>query len=272
MDTYTASEDDEDTTWIQWYCAMKGNEFFCECDEDYIQDDFNLHGLNSWVPYYESALDMILDMESPGDQALSEEQQVKVEGAAEMLYGLIHARYILTSRGMHNMLAKYKNVDFGRCPNVFCQVWFQAANTLVMCEDCAPLLSAARPPARLASETALLQGQPVLPLGLSDVVSTGTVKIWCPRCENVYFPKSSRLDGAYFGTTFAHLFMMQNSDLVPGAPSQTYVPRIYGFRINENADSVKLRHPTKAINSSEKKKSRNHKREPQGPQDLVKTK
>jgi len=104
MDTYTASEDDEDTTWIQWYCAMKGNEFFCECDEDYIQDDFNLHGLNSWVPYYESALDMILDMESPGDQALSEEQQVKVEGAAEMLYGLIHARYILTSRGMHNMV------------------------------------------------------------------------------------------------------------------------------------------------------------------------
>lgn len=48
---------------------------------------------------------------------------------------------------------------------------------LVMCEDCTPLLSAARPPTRLASETALLQGQPVLPLGLSDVVSTGTVKV-----------------------------------------------------------------------------------------------
>jgi casein kinase II subunit beta len=43
---------------------------------------------------------MILDVEVPPDQSLTEEQQEVVESAAEMLYGLIHARFVLTTRGM----------------------------------------------------------------------------------------------------------------------------------------------------------------------------
>jgi casein kinase II subunit beta len=35
----------------------------------------------------------------PVDDTLTEEQQELVESAAEMLYGLIHARFLLTSRG-----------------------------------------------------------------------------------------------------------------------------------------------------------------------------
>jgi len=140
-----------------------------------FQDDFNLTGLSTMVPYYDYALDMVLDVEMPMEDSLTEEQQEIVESAAEMLYGLIHARYIITNRGMHAMYEKYRMAHFGRCPHVFCQ------------------------------------GQPVLPVGLSDLPRNYTVNVFCPRCHGLFFPKSTRqanIDGAYFGTTFPHLYLM----------------------------------------------------------------
>jgi casein kinase II subunit beta len=97
----TASEDE--TSWISWFVSIRGNDFFCEVEETFIQDDFNLTGLSTQVPYYDYALDMILDVDIPLD-SLSDEQHEIVETAAEVLYGLIHARYILTSAGMHKMV------------------------------------------------------------------------------------------------------------------------------------------------------------------------
>ena len=109
-----ASASDEEECWIPWFCSLRGNEFFCEVDEDYVQDEFNLTGLHTLMPYYDNALDMILDIEpEEKERPLSEEKQEIVEYAAEMLYGLIHARYIVTSRGMHAMYEKYRNGAFG---------------------------------------------------------------------------------------------------------------------------------------------------------------
>ncbi|XP_065878201.1 casein kinase II subunit beta-1-like isoform X2 [Euphorbia lathyris] len=193
-----SGSDGEDNSWISWFCNLRGNEFFCEVDEDYIQDDFNLCGLSSQVPYYDYALDLILDVESSHGDMFTEEQHELVESAAEMLYGMIHARYILTSKGMAAMLDKFKNCDFGRCPRVYC---------------C---------------------GQPCLPVGQSDIPRSSTVKICCPRCEDIYYPRSKYqdVDGAYFGTTFPHLFLMTYGHLKPQKPSQMYVPRVFGYKLH----------------------------------------
>jgi len=214
-------DSEEETSWISWFCSLKGNEYFVEVDEEYIQDDFNLTGLGNMVPNYDYALDMILDVEP--EESLNEDQQEMVESAAEMLYGLIHARYILTSRGLVHMVEKYNAVDFGRCPRVFCQ------------------------------------GQPVIPVGQSDLPRINTVKIFCPRCQDIYYPKYSRHcnhDGAYFGTSFPHLLLATYPELVPQKPTMSYVPRIYGFKIHKSSAILNY-NAANAKSSSQQSQSQN---------------
>jgi len=50
----------------------------------------------------------------------------------------------------------------------------------------------------------------VFPIGLSNETKYARVKIFCPRCEEIYNPKQKlkEMDGAYFGTNFPQLFLM----------------------------------------------------------------
>lgn len=212
-------------SWIAWFLASKGNEYFCEVDDEYIIDRFNLTGLNAEVQGYNGALELITD--TAADEELNDEQRDQLESAARHLYGLIHARFIITSRGLTKMIEKYKKGDFGRCPRVLCY------------------------------------GQALLPLGLSDVAYHKAVKLYCPRCEDLYSPKSSRhgaIDGAYFGSTFAHMLFMVYPGMIPsksvpgagaggqgqggpqgglasGAASKVerVRPRIFGFKVHAAA-------------------------------------
>lgn len=65
-------------------------------------------------------------------------------------------------------------------------------------------------------------------VGLSDVPGEAMVKLYCPRCMDVYTPKSSRhhhTDGAYFGTGFPHMVFMVHPEYRPKRPASQFVPR-----------------------------------------------
>ncbi|KAL2011672.1 hypothetical protein VTN00DRAFT_4390 [Thermoascus crustaceus] len=178
------------------FISSRGNEYFCEIDEEYLTDRFNLTGLNTEVQYYQYALDLVTDV---FDLDADDELREQIEKSARHLYGLVHARYIVTTRGLAKMLDKYKKGDFGKCPRVLCEQ------------------------------------QPLLPMGLSDLPNVNTVKLYCPKCEDIYNPKSSRhasIDGAYFGTSFHNILFQVYPALIPEKSTRRYEPKIYGFKVH----------------------------------------
>ncbi|KAK7206447.1 casein kinase II beta subunit [Myxozyma melibiosi] len=199
MDDFS-SDSDCTKYWIDWFLGAQGNEFFCEIDDEFLNDRFNMTGLNSEVQYYQYAMDLIMDT---FERECDDPTREQIERSARHLYGLIHARYILTQRGLQKMLDKYKKGDFGVCPRVHCQ------------------------------------RQPVLPIGLSDVPHSAPVKMFCMKCEDVYNPPSVRfasIDGAYFGTSFPFLLFQAYPHLIPNKTSpERFVPAIFGFKIHEHA-------------------------------------
>jgi Casein kinase II regulatory subunit len=48
---------------ISYWCSIVGHEYFTEVPESFIEDQFNLTGLNGQVPFYQEAMAMILDSE-----------------------------------------------------------------------------------------------------------------------------------------------------------------------------------------------------------------
>ena len=74
---------------------------------------------------------------------------------------------------------------------------------------------------------ALSVSRPTL-VGLSDIPGEAMVKLYCPKCMDVYTPKSSRhhhTDGAYFGTGFPHMLFMVHPEYRPKRPANQFVPR-----------------------------------------------
>lgn len=210
----SSSESAAPESWISSFCSLLGHEYFAEVSEEFIEDDFNLTGLQSQVSMYKEALEMILDVEPEEDEDEEDEDEddeedeedgimkdengnridsgyrraagdrrhmrmasdlSMIESSAELLYGLIHQRYITSRPGIQQMAEKYDAQHFGVCPRVFCN------------------------------------SAKVLPVGCHDIPGADTVKLFCPSCLDIYIPPNSRfqaVDGAFFGTTFGCFFFM----------------------------------------------------------------
>nr|NP_996430.3 Ste:CG33238 [Drosophila melanogaster]Q7KV14.3 RecName: Full=Stellate protein CG33238 [Drosophila melanogaster]AAS65336.3 Ste:CG33238 [Drosophila melanogaster] len=170
-----SSLENNNSSWIDWFLGIKGNQFLCRVPTDYVQDTFNQMGLE----YFSEILDVILKPVIDSSSGL-------LYGDEKKWYGMIHARYIRSERGLIAMHRKYLRGDFGSCPNISCY------------------------------------RQNTLPVGLSAVWGKSTVKIHCPRCKSNFHPKSdTQLDGAMFGPSFPDIFF----SMLPNLTSPLDDPR-----------------------------------------------
>ncbi|CAD8055303.1 unnamed protein product [Paramecium sonneborni] len=190
--------------WIEWFCAHEDHQFLCEVDDDYIRDPFNQLGIKGRFTFYNEAVNMILHPTSPEDQDLEDERFLEVYQEASDIYGLLHARFIFTSKGSAIMRERYLQGKFGHCPRIYCEK------------------------------------QNVIPIGLCEDLKTARVKVFCPRCEEVYMPKKkcADIDGAYFGKSFPQFLLMTYPDLHPKYQllpdtqiKSNFEPTLFGFKI-----------------------------------------
>ncbi|AAS54653.1 AGR163Wp [Eremothecium gossypii ATCC 10895] len=236
-DVSDVSESSNYDEWITSFCSRFGHEFFCQVPTEFIEDDFNLTGLSAEVPHYRRALDLILDLESLSEEdedgvaasagaasnggdhsnGTSVRQAAHADGqpinksiidhCAEQLYGLIHARYILTKQGLQAMAEKFDHKEFGTCPRYYCG------------------------------------GMQLLPCGLSDTLGKNTVRLYCASCQDLYLPHSSRhlcLEGAFWGTSFPGVFLKhfkELEDYVEQKNKNVYRLRIFGFPVAKESIS-----------------------------------
>ena len=63
MSSESSESEQESYSWIPWFVKLKGNEYFAQIESEFVNDSFNLTGLNQVVRYYDQALDMITDCE-----------------------------------------------------------------------------------------------------------------------------------------------------------------------------------------------------------------
>ncbi|TNV75947.1 hypothetical protein FGO68_gene13503 [Halteria grandinella] len=184
------------TSWIDWHCSQEGNQFlvkvtpafYAEISHNSLYED-QFNDLKHQFTDFDEAVKMKYNAQpTPDDIAKDSFKSLYTQSCH--LYGLLHALFLQTTpSGLDHLLSLYDSLTFGTCPHVSCSQ------------------------------------QPLLPVGLSDSPGKAKVKVYCPRCQEVYHPrgsvcaKSTRrgcdVDGAYFGKSLPAIVMERYPERMP---------------------------------------------------------
>lgn len=219
------------TPWIRNFLSSRPKDSLLPIPLEYLSDGFNLAQLPPVVehvgmgttkvattnaltfPLYKAALHLIL-------QEHEETAQIPaaVQRAAECLYTLVHARYIISPRGLETVRRVLRDQPiFGRCPRAGCR------------------------------------GMPVLPYSeRPEYDSACTTKSYCCHCGETFMNWHSKTNGAAWGPSFCHLLLMTYGkelmqdlyrlQIPPSCIEENLVaPSIFGFKVH--AASVFARQP-----------------------------
>lgn len=175
-------------SWIEVFLEQPSSDWFCNIPVSYASDGFNTFGLEVDHEHAKKAFIQLVGTYEESDDSFDSDSEDEIEKCTEMIFGMIHSRYIFTPEGIKEMYQKYKNGVFGSCLRY-------------KCHQCK-----------------------LLPVGLSDSPNISNVKLYCPSCQQIYEPdeKHSHLDGAYFTCSFPHYFLLELKLSEKRSKSQMY--------------------------------------------------
>lgn len=123
-----------------------------------------------------------------------------VESSAELLYGLIHQRYILTRQGLQQMVRPFplpSHRDFESFPpsTVDADLTFHPPRRKRILPPTLPQYAKFEASHFGTCPRVYCTQCKLVPCGRSDLPGVDTVKLFCPSCLDMYVPPSSRFQG-----------------------------------------------------------------------------
>lgn len=190
-------------SWIDAFLQQKSNRYFIRVDDGYLNDPFNHHGLSKVIHNYRQTLDIVRNSTVPMDTK-TKQLKKELDPNAQLLYALIHARYLMTQPALVEMYHRFVNGDFERCPRHACH------------------------------------GTVGLPFGTSTIPKESTLSLYCPTCLEAYKikdPDIARVDGAAFGSEWVFMFKSSYPQVFRKSRPQKTDFRLFGFRIEHSLSS-----------------------------------
>lgn len=200
------------TPWVIKFLQGRPKDALIAVPRDFLADGFNLVHLPPLIerlngstdtafPLYKAALRVILSTEDVPNVPPT------VQRAAEMLYTLVHARFITSPRGLDTVrrLLLHDKTMFGKCPRPSCR------------------------------------GMPLLPHGETSEYSGHGAQRYCCACGQAWEFWDSQVDGSAWGRTFCHLYLLTygNKELgriaSPMPQTRSTVPTVFGFQVHTAA-------------------------------------
>lgn len=200
------------TPWVIKFLQGRPKDALIAVPRDFLADGFNLVHLPPLIerlngstdtafPLYKAALRVILSAEDVPNVPPT------VQRAAEMLYTLVHARFITSPRGLDTVrrLLLHDKTMFGKCPRPSCR------------------------------------GMPLLPHGETSEYSGHGAQRYCCACGQAWEFWDSQVDGSAWGRTFCHLYLLTygNKELgriaSPMPQTRSTVPTVFGFQVHTAA-------------------------------------
>jgi casein kinase II subunit beta len=146
--------------WVTAFSERAGNELYLKVPNSFIIDPVTISCLNTLLnginqTYSKHVLDYILII-SDSHCFPKSKKFIHQNKLATDYYNILHSLFVVSPQGLLEVKKMFKQKKFGECLRVYCDRF------------------------------------PLIPVGFHDQLRRSKVKLFCPKCRDIYYPTNIR--------------------------------------------------------------------------------